>query len=188
MARGFRVDVALVVDRLVTFIEKVELKLRGAVGAHLLLLQPRDLSLEHCARRMRHVVLMVIEHVGQHQRGAVEPRQAAQRRHVGFHDEVAVAFLPARRRVAGHRLHVDVVCEQIIAAVRLLMRTVAEEFRLEALADQAPLHVHHGNNHGVDRAGGDGFLQVAETQIARHLPLSLRHTRFSMNTLNGSGA
>ena len=97
--------------------------------------------------------MMMVEHVGEHQRGAVEPRQAAQGRHVGLHDEVAVALLPARRRVARHRLHVDVVGKQVVAAVRLFVRAVDEKFRLEALADEAALHVDHGDDHGVDRAG-----------------------------------
>ena len=156
--------------------------------------------------------MVMVEHVGEHQRGALEPRQAAQGRHVGLHDEIAVALLPARRRVAGHRLHVDVVGEQVVAAVRLLVRAVDEKFRLEALADEAALHVDHGDDHGVDRAGRDGFLQVIERQITRHARSPLRRagkrsvpaivrrarrlrlcppyvvfTRFSMKTLNGSG-
>ena len=102
---------------------------------------------------MRHVVMVVVEHVAEHQRGAFEPGHAPQRREVGLHDEVAIALVPARRRVARHRLHVDVVGEQVVAAVRLLMRAVEEELGLEALADQPALHVGNAATHGVDGAG-----------------------------------
>ena len=160
--------IALGGGRLVALVEQIELELGGAEGAHLLGRQPRDLALEHGARRMRHVVVMVVEHVGQHQRGAFEPRQRAQGGEVGLQDEIAVALVPARGRVARHRLHVDVVGEQIVAAVRLLVRAVDEILGLEALADEAALHVDHGDEHGVDGAGGDGLLQLVEPEIAGH--------------------
>jgi hypothetical protein len=64
---------------------------------------------------------VVVEDVAQHQRGPSSHGDAAQRRKVGLHDEVAVALLPAGGLVARHRLHVDVVGEQVVAAVRLVM-------------------------------------------------------------------
>src|SRR5215470_9876732 len=117
---------------------------------------------------MRHIVVMMVEHVREHERGAGQPWQRAQRRDVGLHDEVAIALVPARGRIARHRLHVDVVGEQIVAAVRLFMRAVEEIFGLEALADEAPLHVDHGDDHGIDRARRDRLLQFGECQISRH--------------------
>ena len=118
---------------------------------------------------MRHVVVVVVEHVGQHQRGAFEPRQLAQRGEVGLQDEIAVALVPARRRVARHRLHVDVVGEQVVAGVRLGVRAVDEILGLEALADEAALHVDHGHQHGIDGAGRDLRLQLVEPEIAGHV-------------------
>ena len=107
-----------------------------------------------------------------HQRGALQPGNAPQGGKVRLHDEVAVALVPARRLVAGHRLHIDVVGQQVVAAVRLLVGAVREEFRLEALADQAALHVHHGHQHGVDGAGADRALQLRHGEVACHLPVS----------------
>ena len=40
-----------------------------------------------------------------------------QRRQVGLHDEVAIALRPAGRLVAGHRLHIDVVGQQVVAGM-----------------------------------------------------------------------
>ena len=75
--------------------------------------------------------------------------------------------------------------------MRLLVRAVDEKLGLEALADEAALHVDHGDDHGVDRAGRDGLLQVSEDRLPGMPPRheARRHgLRFSMNTLNGSGA
>ena len=95
-----------------------------------------------------------------------QPRHAPQRRQVGLHDEIAVALLPARRRVARHRLHVDVVGEQIVAAVRLLVGAVEEVLGLEALADQPALHVGEADHDRVDLAGADGLLQLVQREIS----------------------
>ena len=105
---------------------------------------------------MRHVLVVVmVENVAEHQRRARQPGHAAERRQVGLHDEIAVALLPVGGRVAGHRLHVDVVGEQIVAAMRLLMGAVEEILRLEALADEAALHVGEADDDGVDLACAD---------------------------------
>ncbi len=49
-----------------------------------------------------------------------------------------------------------------------LVRAVDKIFRLEALADEAGLHVDHGHDHGVDGPGSDRRLEVLEAEIARH--------------------
>ena len=159
-----RLEVAktLLVDRPVVLVEEIELELRGHVGGEPELLEPRELRLEDGARRMRdRLVVMVVDEIGEAERRALEPGALHQRRHVGLHDEVAVALGPVGGRVAGHRLHIDVVGEQVVAAVRLLPRAVDEELRVEALADQPPLHVGEGDNDGVDLALLDvGFQRV----------------------------
>ena len=160
--------IALGRRRLVGLVEQVELELGGAEGAHLLGREALHLALEHGARRMRHVVLVVVEHVAQHQRRAFEPGHLAQRGEVRLEDEIAVALVPARRRVARHRLHVDVVGQQVVAAVRLLVRAVDEILGLEALADQPPLHVDHRHQHRVDAAGLHRRLELVEPEIAGH--------------------
>ena len=78
----------------------------------------------------------------------------------GFMHEVAVALLPVGGGVAGHRLHVDVVGEQIVAAMRLLVRAFEEILGLHALADETALHVGEGDDDRVDLAGADRRSQV----------------------------
>ena len=79
---------------------------------------------------------------------------------VGLHDEVAVALLPIGGRVARHRLHVDIVGEQVVAAVRLFMGAVEEILGLEAFADEPTLHVGEADDDRVDLTGAHGILQV----------------------------
>ncbi|MNT25860.1 hypothetical protein D3C72_1614040 [compost metagenome] len=108
--------------------------------------------------------VVVVEHVAEHQGRALQPGHAAQGTHVGFQDEIAVALVPARRGIARHRLHVDVVGQQVVATVGFLMAAVDEELGLEALANQSPLHVHHAGQHRVDLAAGNGFLEFVEAE------------------------
>jgi hypothetical protein len=123
------------VQRLERLGEQEELELGGHQRLEAHRLQPGELALQDRARRMRHLgVAMVVEHVGEHQRGALEPGRAAQRGEVGFHRVVAVAGGPARRLVARHRLHLVVGGEQVVAAVGLAVGAREEELGLEALA------------------------------------------------------
>src|SRR5690242_14547108 len=117
---------------------------------------------------MPQLAAIVAEHVGEDERGAVEPWQAAQGGEIRLEHEIAIACVPARDRVARYRLHIDVVRQQIIARVRLLVGALDEVLRMESLADQAALHVDHGNDYGVDRAGFHGPLEVLEAEIAGH--------------------
>ena len=97
--------------------------------------------------------MVMVEHVAEHERRRREPGDAPQRREVRLQDEIAVALLPACDRVARHRLHVDVVGEQVVAAVGFLIGAAEEEGGLEALADEPPLHVGEAGDHRVDLAG-----------------------------------
>ena len=112
--------------------------------------------------------MVMVEHVAEDKRRRLEPRHARQRHHVGLHDEVAVALLPVGDRVARHRLHIDVVGKEIVAAMRLLVRGGEEVLRLEALADQPPLHVDEAGEHRVDLAARDGLLELVECQVTGH--------------------
>ena len=67
---------------------------------------------------------VVVQDVAEHQRRLLEPGDVAQRRQVRLHDEVAIALRPACRLVAGHRLHIDVVGQQVVAAMRLLVARI----------------------------------------------------------------
>ena len=83
-------------------------------------------------------------------------------RQIRLDDEIAIALLPARRLVAGHRLHIDVVGEQIVAAMRLLIGAVGEILRMEALADEPPLHVGESRDDRIDRARRDFLLEFGQ--------------------------
>ncbi len=115
--------------------------------------------------------MVVIEHVAQHQGRAFQPGHAPQGGHVRLEHEIAVALAPTGRGVTGHRLHVDVVGQQVIAAVGFFVAAVDEELDLEALADQSALHVDHADQHGVDFAGGSGALECikAEEGLCHHV-------------------
>ncbi|MNO61409.1 hypothetical protein D3C76_520560 [compost metagenome] len=156
------------VDGLVALVEHVELQLGGEHAPVAALLQPGDLPLEDAARAVRQIVLVVILHVAEHQRGALHPGHQAQGGQVGLEYEVAVALLPAGGGVAGHRLHVDIVGQQVIAAVGFLMGDIEEELDLEALADQPALHVDDAGEHGIDGAGCGQLAQFAEGEGGSH--------------------
>jgi hypothetical protein len=83
-----------------------------------------------------------------------------------------VAERPGRRLVAGHRLHLHVDGQQIVAAVGLLDHAVEEEARRHALAHEAALHVREGDHHRVDLARLDQLFQLAQVQKSVHwIPL-----------------
>ena len=131
--------------------------------------KPRDLLLQHRARAVRQVRgVVMIEHVAQHERRRRQPGNAPERRQVRLHREIAVALLPIGDRVARHRLHVDVVGEEIVAAVGLLIGAVEEILDVETLADQTSLHVGHAGDDGVDLAAIGGNAQLFQCQSAGH--------------------
>ena len=118
---------------------------------------------------MRHVIVRVmVEHVAQHERRAWQPRRPAHRGQVRLQHEVAIALFPARRLVAGNRLHIDIVGKKIVAAVRFLVRAVDEELGVEALAHEAALHVGERRDHRVDLARRNFFLELREAEVAGH--------------------
>ena len=80
--------------------------------------------------------------------------------------EVAVAALPARHRVAGHRVHLHVEREQVVAALDPVagVDSSRKNSASSALAHQAALHVGEGADDGVDRAGLDVGPQLVQRQ------------------------
>jgi len=141
------------------------------------------LTLEHGTGRVRHLVVVVVEHVGQHQRGALEPGRLAQARQVRLQDEVAIPLVPARGRISRHRLHVDVVGEQIVAGVRLRVRAIDEIAGFEALTDQSALHVDHRHEHCVDGAGLHRRVELIEAQVASHGAFPRAHLKIRPETV-----
>ena len=166
------VAVALLVGALVAVVEEEELELRRHIGLELHGLEAPELLLEHRSRRVGYVLVVMIDHVADHECGAGEPGDTPQRRHVGLEGEVSVAQFPARGLVSGHRLHLDVDAEEIVAAVRLLVPAVGEVLRMEALADEPALQIHHGGDDCVDRVRCDLPLQLLEGQHSGGHPTS----------------
>ena len=165
-APGFRLR------RLVGLVEQIELELGGEIRRHALRAEPGDLRLQHGPRAVRdRLVMMVIDDVAEDQRGPRQPRDAPERREIGLHGEVAVALFPIGDGVARHRLHVDVVGEQIVAAVGFLVGAVEKILGLEALADQPSLHVGKAGHDRIDLAGANRLLQLVETEISGHTRL-----------------
>ena len=112
--------------------------------------------------------MVVPEHVAEHHRRSLEPRDPPHRGRVGDDVEVAVALLPARDGVPVHRVHLHVEGEQVVAAFDRVtgLLLLDEELRVEPLPHQAPLHVRERDDHRVDVAGGDGRLEFLEAQHA----------------------
>ena len=106
--------------------------------------------------------------VAQHECRRLQPGNRAQRRQVRLQPEVAVAPLPARKRVAGLRIHLHVEREQVVAALRLVPSRdlLEEEVDVVALPHQAALHVRERDDDGVD-------ARVLELARAQHPPILL---------------
>jgi hypothetical protein len=168
-------------------VDDVEFEFRGGHGRPALFGQSRDLPLQDGARRMGQLFMAaMVEQVGQHQGGPLEPGHPAQAFHDRLDDEVAVAERPGRRLIAGHRLHFHVDRQQIVAAVGLLDHAVEEEARRHALAHQAALHVREGDHDRVDLASLDQLLQPAQFKKSVHrAPLLPRHRGLSHHGADG---
>jgi hypothetical protein len=127
--------------------------------------RPLDLPREHLARRGPDRRAVVPRHVGEHERRRLQPGDPPQRRQVGHEPEVAVAALPARDLVARNGVHLHLEREQVVAALDpVLDGVVEEELRLQALSEQATLHVREGDDDRVDRAALDLAAQLLEAQ------------------------
>ena len=95
----------------------------------------------------------MIDDVTQHERGAVQPRDPAQRRQIGGDREVAVPLLPVRHLVTGHGVHLHVQREQVVTALDAVVDDLVEEVRdVDPLAHQPSLHVCERGHDRVDRA------------------------------------
>ena len=169
-AGGLEIAKAFGFGRFVGLVEQIEFELGSEIGRHAKRVEPRDLLAQHRARGMRECLMAVmIEDVAENERRCRQPRNAPERRQVGLHDEIAVALFPIGDGVARHRLHIDVVGEQIVAAVGLFIGAVDEKFGLEALADEPSLHVGEADHDRVDLAGANRFLQLIQSEISAHV-------------------
>ena len=157
-------------DLVEALLEQEELQLRRHHRLKAHVLQPGHLPLQQGAGRMRHVgVGVVILHVAQHHHRALQPAEAADGGQIRLHHIVAIAARPAGRGIAFDRVHFKVRCQQIVAAMGLVIGAVDEVARVEALAHQAALHVDDTGQNRVDRTFLNGLFQGVECHVGSHL-------------------
>ena len=148
--------------------EKVVLELGRGEHAVTLALRRVDLPAQNRARSdLDQIVCLFVSYVADHQRRLLEPARAPQRLHVRHEVEVAVAELPVGELVAGHRLHLHVDGEQIVAGMRAMLGDVFhEEFGVEALAEEPSVMVGEADHHGLDLARARELCELGEIQYA----------------------
>jgi hypothetical protein len=112
---------------------------------------------------------MVVEKVAQHHRRAFQPRHPPQGGKIRLHHIVAIARLPAGRRIAVGRRHFEVGRQHVVAAMGFLVARLDEVLHMETLAHQAALHVDTAHQHGVDIAGACGRFQLVEGKVSSHV-------------------
>ena len=153
-------------------LQEVELKLGAEHGLEAELACPLDLRFQHLARRRPHRRPIPPCDVREDQRGRLQPGNTPKRREVGDQLEVAVPAFPAGHLVAGHRVHVHVDGEQVVAPFGALTARcrLNEELGVDTLAHQAALHVGEGDDDGVDLAPLDrGGQLIARQQLVTPL-------------------
>ena len=151
-----QVAVVLLVRLLVGLLQQIELELRPDLHVEAERLRALDLRAQHLARRRPHRRAVAPRHVAQNERRPLEPRDPPQRRQVGDELEVAVPALPRGELVAGHRIHLHLERQQVVAALRAVpvVDLLEEEVAVQALAEQPSLHVGERHDHRVDRRVG----------------------------------
>ena len=150
--RGRQVGVVLGVRLGERLLEEEELELGTEHGLEAERAGALDLGAKDLPRRGPNRLAVVPGHVAKDERGGLEPGDAAQRRKVGHHVEVAVAALPVGHLVAGDGIHLHVERQQVVAPLDRLPVAggVHEVLGVEALAHQPALHVGEGDDDGVD--------------------------------------
>ena len=190
-AHRAEIVIALLSRRAVAVVEDVELDLRTGHDRVAGLARPRELALQHAARRDLDRLLVMIEQVAQHESGARQPGGEAQGAEVGPAQEVAKAGLPTGVAVTFDDIHLHVAGEQVVTGMHAARRHLLEEVRSgEALSHQAAVHVREHRQHGLDLALVDEAAQLLQGQHAArrlvvHRLVVLVNHRYpaAMNTL-----
>ena len=164
----------LALRRLVGLAEHEELQLGSAHGHDTHRRGAFQLALENGPRRhVNQCAGLFIVHVAEHQRRPLQPGSAAQRRQIGFAVHVTVAVGPRREAVAGHRVHLHVARQEVIAGMHAVPEhLVAEERAADALAHQPAVEVGEGGEHGIDLAELDGLAQLRLGQHPHRTPVT----------------
>ena len=128
---------------------------------------PFDLALQDAAGRHLDRRSFLVEQVAQHERGLLEPRDAADGREVGLGGHVAVTLGPVRERVPRQHVHLAVDGKQVVARVQRLgaaLHVVDPVGAGDPLADEAALQVGERDEDRVDLAGADRLSEQRSVQ------------------------
>ncbi len=139
-----------IVGLAVGIVVEEEFQLGGGLHNEPHLRRPIDLAPQDRSWRHRYQIVTG-HHVAQHEGGPVGPGRRAQGGQVGDKMEIAVAPLPVGVAVAGHRLHLHVDGQQVIAAVGAVADGIVdEEAGVESFAHRSTEMIGEGHDHRVD--------------------------------------
>ena len=154
-ARCVEIGIALLVGLPVGVVEQEELELAGGLRRQPVLGEPFDLATQdRTGGDGDRAVSRVVDDVAEHERGPVGPPGSPQGGQVGHEVDVAVPELPAGEAVAGHRFHLHVDRQEVVARMGAVADRLREEAGVEPLADEASVVVGEGDDHRLDRAVG----------------------------------
>ncbi len=153
---------------LVALLQDIKFQLGGHSGREPVCFEPLDLVLENASRGDRNLFAGdLIDGVAEDQRGSFQPRNCAQGRPVGDREVVAIPGFPVHVAEPLGRGELHVGGEQVGAEMGAMIETVIdEECAGHALADEPPLHVADGRDHGVDFAGPDPGFKFLHADLA----------------------
>src|SRR6185369_5477394 len=136
IAGGLELLPVLGLCRFISLVEKIKLELGSEIRRHVHIGEPRYLPAQYRPWTMRQgLVVMMIEDVAKHERSPRQPGGPPKRPEIGLHDEIAIALFPVGCGVTRHRLHIDIVGEQIIAAMGFFVSAAEEKIGVETFAN-----------------------------------------------------
>ena len=107
----------------------------------------------------------VVDGVTEHDGGAIQPGDLAQRRQVGHQVNVAVTLFPVRERVTGDGFHFHVSRQQVVATVRTVFGDLLEKKTgIDAFADQSAIEIGDTDDDRIDRLFADQRREFLEGQ------------------------
>ena len=165
---------------LIRILEEDELELGSDECAHARRLESIELPAQDLTRGGDDGCAVLPECIAENPDGTRLPWHPVQCVEIRTHDEVAVAGIPGRHRVALDGVHVDVDGEEVVAPLCSVSEHLVNEILgMDALADQPALHVGDRDGDGVDESGLNLLLQRLDIKCE-----SAGH-RFSVQSLLG---
>ena len=148
----------------VALAQEEELELRADLGLEAGRSGPFDLLRQDPSRRLLDGASVEPARVADHERRRLVPGDAPERAEIRAQQEVAVAELDARDRVAGRRVRLDIEGEERVAHVDSALCMLGEIAAGRALADEAAVHVDERDDDRVDRPRLDLGAQLVERE------------------------